>query len=216
MSTVQAELFDVGHRTMSRVELLCRIAERMGYCINFANGIVEPGYNDKPTVFGNWNSRTKYNPDTGVHQTLDETMPRLAKLFEKLGYEVGWEDEWGICDDCGKAIRMSPDSYSWKPYYWLSDGGIVCGDCVKSDPTDYLEFLRGNDRHCLSFDIDLTEYGYSLYKGDYEAGFHPGQNADPRKIAIELRQRGIMDFIFVLDSTGQFDISFSVWVKGVE
>jgi len=68
----------------------------------------------------------------------------------------------------------------------------------------------------LTFGIPLGEYGYSAYNSGYESGFHPGQNADPKKIAKELREKGITDFIFVMDDVNQFDCEFSVWIKQPE
>ena len=213
----QNVLFESGHRTMSRLELLIAIAERMGYDISFASGCVEPGYGDKPIVLGNWNDRTEYNQKTNERKVVHKTMPRLAKLFEKLGYEVEWEDEWGVCVECGKAFRTQPNSYSWKSYYWQSECECVCGDCVKRDPTDYLEWLNGHSNRALTFDIDLSEHGYEKYNHDnYETGFHPGQNSNPKAVAKELRDKGITDYIFVIDSVGQFNCDWDCWLKKAE
>jgi hypothetical protein len=211
---VQLQLIDKGPvYTRSRVQLLNDIAEKMGYYIQFTDGCCEPGYEDKPVALANWNSRTKYDPATNTFKTLDNTMPRLAKLFEKLGYGCEWEDEWFICGSCGKTVRSQPDSYSWQPYYWLSDCGVTCGDCTRNDPTDYLDFLSGNARHCLTFDIDISKYRYKLLQSGYEIGLWLGLDDDSEEIAKQLREKGVEDFIFVMDSTGQFGCTFSVWVK---
>ena len=213
----QNVLFESEHRTMSRVELLFAIAERMGYDIHMAEGCVEPGYDDKPIAMGNWNDETVWDKETGRSRVVDKTMPRLAKLFEKLGYEVEWDDEWAVCEDCGKAFRTQPNSYSWTPYYWGSDCGYVCGDCVKENPDDYLEWLSGHDDRAEVFGIDLSEHGYEKYNHDnYETGFHPGQNSDPEAVAKELRDKGITDFIFVIDSVGQFDCDWDCWIRKPE
>jgi hypothetical protein len=214
----QNVLFESGHRTMSRVELLFAIAEKMGYDICTADGCVEPGYADNPVVLGNWNNKKVYDRETGQSRVVDSTMPRLAKLFEKLGYEVEWEDEWGICDECGKAYRTQPDSYSWKRYHWDSPAGYsYCGDCIKRDPTDYLEWLNGNSNAAMTFDIDLSEHGYKNYNHYiYETGFHSGQNSNPKAVAKELRDKGITDFIFVIDSNGQFGCDWDCWIRKPE
>jgi hypothetical protein len=105
----------------------------MGQEIKLAVGCNEPGYDDKPVVIANWN-KTNIRGSSGFNYSdFDYTMPRLSKLFEKLGYSVEWIDEWTICDDCGKAIRTSPDSWGWKPnYFILGDcGEIICYDCFR-------------------------------------------------------------------------------------
>ncbi len=215
-STQQLDLMDVERRpTRSKLERILDIAEKQGFDVELIEGCVEPGYDDKPVALADWNDVTRHDPfshENFPYRTVDNTPPRLAKLFEKLGYAVEWSDEWYTCEGCYKAVRCSPDSYSWKPYFW-GDSGILCGDCVKDDPADYLESLSGNPQQCMQLDIDLAEHGYKLHSGDYEVGWHPGQNADPTTIAERLHAEGVEDFIFVLDSKGQFDIGFSVWAK---
>ncbi len=214
--TKQLDLIDVERQEpRDRVTRLLDIAEKQNLDIQIIDGCVEPGYDDKPVALGNWNDRTEYNRETRVSKVTDSTMPRLAKLLEKLGYECEWEDEWTQCQGCYKAVRTSPNSYSWKLYYWIEDVSreLLCGDCVKDDPAEYLEWLSRNAKQCMQLDIDLSKHGYELHGDEYANGWHPGQNDDPVEIASQLKKEGITDFIFKLDGKGQFDIHFSVWVK---
>jgi len=90
--------------------------ENLGYAKEYA----EPGYTDpeRGILFANWN----YFP-RGVDSIL-----------EQYGFEIEWSDEWHRCDDCGKAVRHQPDSWSWQPYYQLlNECEVVCGDCLKAD-----------------------------------------------------------------------------------
>jgi hypothetical protein len=217
MLAAQKELLDVGRiAPRSRVEWLIAIAERMHYDIRLADGCVEPGYDDKPVAMADWNSKTKYNHETREHKIIDDTMTRLSKLFEKLGYSIEWEDEWEVCENCGKTFRTQPDSYSWKPSYWMADCFCLCHECVKKDPADYIESFVGVETNAITLDIDLSEHGFHLHKGGLESGWHEGQDDNPKTIAKGLRSSGIEDFVFVLDSNGQFDIGFSVWVRDEE
>lgn len=70
-------------------------------------------------------------PRHGVLMANWNHLPRnLDKLLEKAGYAVEWSDEWTICDDCGKALRTSPDSYFWEPAYTMDDSGsCLCRAC---------------------------------------------------------------------------------------
>jgi uncharacterized protein YneR len=199
----QTEFFDNPKKpTLSRIEKLIAIAEKMGHDIQFSNGYSEPGYAGEKIALANWNERDG-----------DKTMPRIEKILEKMGYEIEWGDEWTFCEDCGKIIRISGDSYEWKPYYWVGDGFILCGDCVKENPDEYIEYLDNNEKSCMTFNIDLTQFGYAKYGESYENGFHPGQNDNPKEIAKKLREEGIKHFIFVQDEASQFYIRSSVWVK---
>jgi hypothetical protein len=215
MPTTQLPLPGVGIRpTRSRSQKITDYIDKHNLDVQFAGGCCEPDYDDKPVALANWNSKSEYNQETKELKTIDNIMPRLAKVLEKMGYAIEWQDEWHTCDNCGKAVRSSADSYSWKRYFWIAeDCNILCGNCVKSDPTDYLDFLSGNPEYCLTFDIDLSKYGYRKYAGDFENGwYHRSDN--PEIIAKQLREcEGITDFIFVLDEMQQFCIHFSVWVK---
>lgn len=197
------------------------IFERGDVDIQFAPAYAEPGYSvDGPGIlFANWNAETKYHAATETRgawfETIDDTMPRIGKIAEHLGYECEWSDEWAMCDGCQKAVRTSANSYGWTASYWMGpdDCTILCHECVTDDPSDYLEFLRGNDRAALTINIDLSDHGYVKQNDrSYENGWHPGQNDSPEVIGKSLRDRGVDDYIFTIDSVGQFDLNFSVWV----
>ena len=89
--------------------------ENMGY----ATGYVECGYDEpaKGVLFANWN-----------------VFPRnLDRILERAGYAVEWSDEWSTCEDCNKALRTSPGSYSWRPMYredLIEHGSMVCLICA--------------------------------------------------------------------------------------
>lgn len=181
-------------------------------------GYSEPGYSDPSSgiiVFGNFNAVTRYTENKFV--TLDDTPARLAKLLEKLGCELEWSDEWTWCDQCGKAVRSKPDSYSWRPYY-MDDGcgSLICGDCVHEDPAPYLLALEGRDDACLTLDVDLEEAGYQVVEDGFEHGLFGGQSADPRKIAAGLAEQDVCRFLFKLDYNRQFDTGFSLWIHSSE
>lgn len=177
----------------------------------FAHGVAEPWYDDVPSAFADWNAVTQWDPASRRFITLDDTPERFAQAVERAGIRVKWDDEWDTCVECLRAIRISADSYSWLPYYWSSPHGPVCFDCV--DPEEYLQDLEGDPSRAVTWDaLDPTEHGYVRIEADLEAGLHPGQNADPNKIAEALELMGITRYLFKLDSVGQFDATFSVYV----
>jgi len=184
-------------------------------------GYAEPGYTDPASgwiALGNWNNIGLAYDNEKRKFTCDDRAPSLlARALEKLGVELEWEDEWTECMDCGKLVRTSPDSYSWQRSYAVVDEcDLLCHKCIVADPSDYLAEMEGNSGHAITFDLDLEGHDYVRVERDYETGLHHSQDNDPHKVASVLREAGIERFIFVLDSTGQFDFDWSVWIHKSE
>ena len=190
--------------------------------ITSATHYSEPGYKldeDKTCIlFGDWNAN--YRPQFGDVVTPDqlaedafykETCDQLEKIAE-----LEWHDEWIVCDDCGGAIRTSPNGYGWQTSYFQLGGDCVCHKCLKGQEEAVLEELEGNSRLCLSNElgIDPAKFGYVKWEQEFERGLHHGQAADPRVIGTTLKSRGITRYLFTLDLSSQFHVEFSVWVHG--
>ena len=201
--------------------LLSELCDQGGYgavdCISQAEGYAEPGYDldnsEMPILFADWNSETRWNKETNKSETISDIMPLLAKFAEAIGCSIEWEDEWAICE-CNKAFRTSPDSYGWTMYGTM-DGEYICGDCVQEDPEAYFEEISGNPRRAITIaGVDATEHGYVKINSDsFEHGLYGGQDSSPDAIAETLRSAEIEDFLFSIDSSGQFDLKFSVFVR---
>lgn len=171
--------------------------------IAYASDYAEPGYTagKAGVLTGNWN----------------EFSQRAYDLLEKAGYSCEWEDEWTTCEECGKLFRTSGDSYGWTMYGSVDDNGCICGDCIKSDPTAYLETLEDNPRRAITIDgVDPTEHGYTKHNGTFETGWYPGQNDDPREILDALKAEGKTGILFAVAGVGQFDLHFTAWYKESE
>jgi hypothetical protein len=165
--------------------------------LGWAPGYAEPGYSDpkKAVLFFNWN----------------EVGRRTFDLLEQYGFECEWEDEWTTCGGCGKALRTSPDSYSWQPSYFELNGELTCIECT--DIEAYLETLENNPRRAVNDHINPADYGYIKLEGDFENGWHPGQNDDPKEIFKRLQAAGHKRLLFNIDSVSQFYITFEVYEK---
>jgi hypothetical protein len=177
----------------------------------YHHGVAEPGYDDKPTVLGNWNKISKWHKDRSID--LDEAPARMAHALEAAGLSIEWSDEWTVCADCSKLVRSQPDSYSWTRAYWDDEDGYAhCERCTDKDDSEYLEWLEGHEDRAATFQVDLEAAGYKCLEDRLESGLYGGQDASPSKIAAALRKQGVERFIFSLDSVGQFDARFSLWV----
>jgi hypothetical protein len=195
-------------RALSRLEDISSAAE-----------YAEPGYDlrDKALILlGNWNGFSNWNE--AEHRFVpvqpdDRIMCRTVKSLEQCA-ELEWEDEWERCSGCGKAFRVTPDSYGWEPSFVETEDGRCCLDCV--DPETVLEEFVNNPRKALSGPLRKVvrpqDHGFIHLDQEFEHGFHPGQDADPKKILASLQAKGCTRVLFTIDGVGQFDVRFSVWI----
>jgi len=183
------------------------------------NGYSEPGY-DNPSgliASGNWNTINKWVD--GIPVIKDDTLVRVATLLERLGVDLIWSDEYDSCVECAKVFRTSPDSYGRTRSYVDTEDGRYCHECVSEDPESFLEDFENDPRKAwtLDYEISLEDNGYvKVNEEEYCNGLHHGQTDNPEKIAIALRSQSIERFIFAIDSIGQFDMDFSVYVHESE
>ncbi len=169
----------------------------------------EPGYGENVTVLANWNRYPKW-------QAVIEKLERLG-----CPLTTDWSDEWVSCYECNKAYRSSPDSYGWVKSWWYGphDCDIICAECTRKNMLDeYLEYLSENHDHADTFldDGDLEDAGWQRVGAKLEHGLYGGQAADPKKVAAWVYKQGHERCLFKIDSTGQFDVDFSVWVPADE
>lgn len=199
-----------------------RKAESRLESIQFAPHYAEPGYSSSHPVilFSNWNKFDRYDPPSGKRLPVEPDAgiwQRAVKLLEQVA-ELEWEDEWTTCSDCSGAIRTQADSYGWIRSYVELDCELICQDCTKQHADEVLETFVCESGKAIprNLGISPSDHGFARLDNVFEHGFHPGQDADPRKIAAALEARGVTRWLFTLDSVGQFDARFSVWADAEE
>ena len=203
------------YEIMNRVLEYC---DKKGIDFDYYLGVAEMGYDDKPMICANWNP---------------PNAERIYKWLEKFmgdEIELHWSDEWMRCEDCGKAVRSSPDSYGWQAsWVWVSDCEIQCKECVEKHADDaalfYMNCLESQSRALPSWMSESVEKaGFKCLESDesyctrFESGFHPGQNDTPQK-CLKLAKEILsytFDYVFVIMDRGQFDIKWTMMVRKVE
>ena len=168
--------------------------------MEFAPDYAEPGYRAPKggVLFANWNCFPS----------------RFDEILERAGYGVEWSDEWSTCCDCGKAVRISPDSYGWTSYCRiLNECELVCLDCI--DAESYLRSIEDNPDCAVppQAKFNPLSHGYVKHNGTFETGFHPGQNANPKKILAALHADGKTGVVFRIAGSGQFDVSWEAFYR---
>lgn len=170
-------------------------------------------------VASNWDNLHQWDKAGQNSVEVSDIPSRLAAIFDWMGCAIEWDESWQACSECGKLVLTSPTSYGWQMYGMILDCDMVCANCLVENPHWALDYLEGDTASALrsSIDIDPEDHGYVKANRDsYEYGLHPGQDDSPPAIGDTLRKMGIERFLFTLDSLGQVDASFSVWVHEEE
>jgi len=146
-------------------------------------------------------TETKYNQQPFYIADIDEMRHKLnLSSYEDaediLDSEIGegmWGDSesWITCDSCGNAIYLD-DSYT-SDYYYPENGGIICGDCVRENPEEYVNHLINNDSDYNK----LLDYSYFIDIGfeSFYLGWLQGTRPEILKKLLEKNPGG--EFIFL-------------------
>ena len=133
--------------------------------------------------------------------------------------KYGFSDEYAVCDMCGKVIQTSPDSYSWTPDFFADyDGGyMVCGDCVRESPEDYLNSIINNPNNANTI-LDrgtLRAEGFELVEDDYENGWYDRSDSPEEILKNAREEHPEAEFIFSISAQEQFRTNFELWGRGL-
>ena len=193
------------------IQLLNRLEEiQLHY-----NGYAEPGCVDAIGVVavGNWHNVKLIDPNTNLQSKLGQLPGRIGDMFDKMGIEVEWYDEWTACS-CGKLCRTSPDCHDWTPAIFMGQDECWCIDCVKNNEESYLcEFENNPDVQNEFRKVNPSMFGYELVNEEMfdneettQIGYFPGQYDSKQKIAGEMAGRGIERFLFSTDLKNSWDL----------
>jgi hypothetical protein len=190
-------------------------------------GYAEPGYRSDHgiVVLGNWNPKRFPRGDDAPLTREENRGPRLAEALERIGVDIEWYDEWSQCSHCARLFRNEPDSYSWTPSYVFFEDAceFACTDCALEHFTEELiEMHVNNSDKALTIvdDAWMEAQGFERIPEDgssFQNGWYPGQTDDPATILQGILDRSPeAEVVFLIDSTGQFDVRFSAWVRNVD
>jgi len=165
---------------------------------------------EKPLICSNWN----------------KVSDKMVDYIESI-IETHWNDEVTRCGCCNGAILTTPSYHGDLPEYVILDCDITCKDCILDDESIQDEIIdqykNQTNKAIMPWFFDIIEkQGYVCYSPDeycqiFETGFHHGQNDNPKDIAEDIKKNlPDHDYIFKIDSAGQFDIQWSVFIKKQE
>jgi len=189
-------------------ENLLKYFDKHGICYDYYLGIAEIDYENKPLLCLNWN------------EVPDNLMEWVEKTFDIIGH---WEDDWTSCSDCGKAIRIVPDSYGWEPSFIDLGGDYICRECI--DINDAIEYYNNCTNRALPDWIlsGIEKEGFHCVEDIcqiYESGFHSYQTDTPEKALEQCYEifgkddfLNKFDYLFIITDRSQFSIGFILLIR---
>jgi hypothetical protein len=186
--------------------------------IGYAQDYAEPGYSvgkgKRGIYFANWNDGSSDMEDLrkGLAEKYQaKTDNEIVDEIEKYAV-IEWSDEWTMCDECYKAVRVNPDSYGWRRSFVQEDDcTLVCLECA--DFAQALpDFINDPDKCWLYDPKYLTEAGFAVLESeDFHAGIRESSE-DPRATYKRLKTDDI-DIVFYIRDVEQFGMEVEVWTR---
>jgi hypothetical protein len=96
----------------------------------FINERYGRAYASKIVVLGDLNNVEKYNLNTGLKEEVSKLPERMCHLFVALGVNYQWYNEWAVCKDCHKLIRLLPNKFM--DFCDEVEDGVACWNCLKA------------------------------------------------------------------------------------
>lgn len=194
-------------KTMKTYQSIFNKLEQLNCHPELYNSYAEPGYSledyQSAIIAADWN-----NAPIGLVDALENH------------FAIEWLDEWSTCGECGGLVRTSPNGYDWLPSYEIiNDCELLCESCTRKNLEDHINrCINQTDKaSTILTSKDLIMHGFVQLNGTYENGFHPHQTDTPQKALNQFKNELIgNDYIFVIPSTGQFDINFELWVRSTD
>ena len=80
-------------------------------------------------------------------------------------------------------------------------------------PGRHCGYLHAAGHRVVGVDLDPAQHGYvKVNDSQFENGWHPGQNDDPKAMSQLLRLNGIHRFLWDVSGVGQFDVRFDLYI----
>jgi|GEM_PF-5717361 len=148
----------------------------------------------------------------------------FAILLDEDKFNTTWaySDEFTTCSDCCQIIVTQPQHHGWLPDYWIADGDIYCGDCIREDDDlkeGYLKDMTNNHERAITVlsESELLKMGYHKCNNEFEAGLRECQDDSPESILENAREMLDDDeFVFRIDQADPFSVHFSLFSRNSE
>ena len=196
------------------------------------NRLIE--YLEKKNVYPEYGKIQEYDRYSGDFKNVilgdwNNVNNKIPEFIEnKLEHTTLWIDEYTTCIECYNFMRIVHDSYSWQLNGMITEYGYVCRKCIEKD-INYLieEYKNTNNKAIPDWSIELVKNeGYICLDDNenesckiFENGWYEGQNDHPDDIIKSIEDNlgehinNKYDYLFAINSVGQFDIHYSLFLK---
>lgn len=167
--------------------------------------------------------RNEFGDDALIAAEMDD--PGLQGMFDGMCDDKfgpgDWDrfDDYGQCDGCSKWVYLEAMYESDDDFWVPPDGGLLCGDCVRNCPDEYIEFLKDNPdaENRLLSDDGLSEQGWEIVDTFSTFGEnYPKNCAERERLLSELRRRYPgADFIFDASCAYTWRREYRVWGNNI-
>lgn len=185
----------------------------------------------------------KHNIDYDIHapgidnekQVIVADWNRVDKAFTSYienFFEIDWEDESTTCSHCYLHIHTTPSYYGDDMRHINTEDGPLCKTCALANSDWIFDDFAFESQYppiyhkaipawlkCKTEENGFTPFqsANTACKDIFESGFHYGQTDTPEKVCkLVTELLGNREMVFCIDSSGQFDVHFSVYIKKVE
>jgi hypothetical protein len=149
-------------------------------------------------------------------ETLEtKNQRRLSELMECKGMQLRFYDET-ISDSEGLVHETQPSYYGRTPTFNILNCEVWSRREAEANPERYLEDLLSCDHNVAdSWEIDFAQFGFVKFDYQAESGFHHGQTDTPESVKKLIQEKfpDCEEFVFSIDSVGQFDVHFTAWYR---
>lgn len=167
------------------------------------------GNSDNGIALANWNH---------IDESVAENLSRMGVCLES-------NNDFNVCCECGKVIRMlRPNSIELEES-WFKDAAevgcndekdVFCGSCIVSDDqclNMLVDEVLSDSGRCITVEnIDFSKIGFKKVLSNLKRGMDEGHDADPKRVSISLQSMGVKRFLFVMEHASSVAISFGVYV----
>jgi hypothetical protein len=173
------------------------------------NFIIATSWNNLGKLANELSKYVEFGEDNGDCESILEA---VTEELTGSKYNWGFDDEYDTCCECGKIVRTSPTSYSWMPSYYRGEWGLICEECVRKNPEEYIDWLLNNSEriNTIFTEQELEEFGFKRFEDEKESGWYD-RNDSPIKDVKKVPEG--YDYIFHLTNIEQFRTNWVIMIR---
>lgn len=207
------------------------IVEVLNYCdnnhSNVSASIYESGDNEDEYILVIDDNKSADIIKALLKERLEDKIPEEDKRdYDSFYLDYATDEHWTysdegfMCSECYKWFHYDISGASGYANYFVGDGYILCPECIKKEPDEYINTLTNDHTHANTIftNQELIDMGYEkLNMYAYENGWY-GREDKPEEILKEMQETyPEKDFIFSIKKNyNPWETEFDIFGKDRE